>query len=197
MYTIKENKEKTSIIKKSKFISQVYFVNDVKEANNIINEIKNKYNDATHVCYGYIIDNNIKYSDDLEPNNTAGMPIYNALYKNNLNHILAIVIRYFGGIKLGAGGLTRAYSNSVLEVIKDNIVELVKGYTVKITLDYNYIKDIEYILKNIDIIDKKYDNFISITFNIQDDYLELIKNKLNNYIIKFNIIKETYIRKLL
>ena len=195
MYTIKDNKEKTIIINKSKFISQSYFVNSVSDAQNIINNIKDKYKDATHVCYAYIIDNNVKYSDDREPNNTAGLPIYLVLEKNNLNHVLVIVIRYFGGIKLGAGGLTRAYSNSATLVINDNITELIPGYKVEIKLDYDTIKEVEYILKNENIISKQFNEDITIILEISDDNINIIKEKLNHYIKSFNIISNTYIRK--
>ena len=195
MYTVKNNIEKTIIVNKSKFISKSYFVTDTTQANSIINRIKDEYSDATHVCFGYIINNNIKYSDDGEPNNTAGMPIYNVISKNNLNFVLIVVIRYFGGIKLGAGGLTRAYSNSALEVINDNITELSKGYNIEITLDYNSIKDVEYILKDINIINKEYNDIISITFEIPIDNIDTIKEKLNNHIKSFSIINDTYIRK--
>ncbi len=195
MYTIKDNKEKTIIINKSKFISQSYFVNSVSDAQNIINNIKDKYKDATHVCYAYIIDNNVKYSDDREPNNTAGLPIYNVLEKNTLNHVLVIVIRYFGGIKLGAGGLTRAYSNSATLVINDNITELIPGYKVEIKLDYDTIKEVEYILKNENIISKQFNEDITIILEISDDNINIIKEKLNHYIKSFNIISNYYIRK--
>ena len=195
MYTVKENIEKTIIINKSKFISQSYFVNDVKDTQEIIDNIKNKYYDATHVCYGYIIDNNIKYSDDSEPNNTAGLPIYNVLAKNHLSHVLIVVIRYFGGIKLGAGGLTRAYSNSAALVINDNITELKKGYTIEIKLNYDSIKNIEYILKDEKIIDKLYNEDITITLEIPREKIQIIKEKLINNIKSFNIIKDIYIRK--
>ena len=195
MYTIKENKEKIIIINKSKFISQSYFVNSVSEAQIIIDNIKNKYKDATHVCFAYSIDNDIKYSDDREPNNTAGLPIYNVIEKNNLNHVLIIVIRYFGGIKLGAGGLTRAYSNSATLVINDNITELIPGYKVEIKLDYASIKDIDYILKEEKIIRKQFSEDITIILEISDDDINMIKEKLNNCIKSFNIINNTYIRK--
>ena len=195
MYTIKENKEKIIIINKSKFISQSYFVNSVSEAQIIIDNIKNKYKDATHVCFAYSIDNDIKYSDDREPNNTAGLPIYNVIEKNNLSHVLIIVIRYFGGIKLGAGGLTRAYSNSASEVINDNITELILGYIVEIKLDYASIKDIDYILKEEKIIRKQFSEDITIILEISDDDINMIKEKLNNCIKSFNIINNTYIRK--
>lgn len=195
MYTVQNNIEKILVINKSKFISKAFFINSTDEAIKIINNLKNEYNDATHICYAYVIDNNIKYSDDAEPNNTAGMPIYNVIDKNNLNHVLIVVIRYFGGIKLGAGGLTRAYSNSASLVINDNITELLEGYLIQIKLDYNSIKDVEYILKDIEIISKSFDEDITISFIIPINNIEIVKEKLNSHVKSFNIINKTYIRK--
>lgn len=195
MYTIKENIEKTIIINKSKFISKAYFVTDINETNNIINKTRSKYKDATHVCFGYIINNIIKYSDDGEPNNTAGLPIYNVISKNSLNCVLIVVIRYFGGIKLGAGGLTRAYSNSAIEVINNNITELINGYNVEITLEYNSIKDVEYLLKDISIISKQYNDIVTFIIEIPVNNIDIIQEKLNNHIKSFNIIKNIYIQK--
>ena len=195
MYTIKEELEKELIINKSKFISKAYFVSSKEDALKILDNLKSKYKDASHICYAYTIDNNIKYSDDGEPNNTAGLPIYNVIDKNNLNHVLIAVIRYFGGIKLGAGGLTRAYSNSASLVINDNITELIKGFLININLDYNYIKDVEYILKDTQIQSKKFDKDIKVTFTIPVNNLEPIKEKLKKYIKELNIISKIYIRK--
>ena len=195
MYTVQNNIEKILVINKSKFISKAFFINSTDETIKIINNLKNEYNDATHICYAYVIDNNIKYSDDAEPNNTAGMPIYNVIDKNNLNHVLIVVIRYFGGIKLGAGGLTRAYSNSASLVINDNITELLEGYLIQIKLDYNSIKDVEYILKDIEIISKSFDEDITISFIIPINNIEIFKEKLNSHVKSFNIINKTYIRK--
>ena len=195
MYTIKEEAEKELIINKSKFISKAYFVNDKEDALQILDNLNSEYKDATHICYAYRVDNNIKYSDDGEPNNTAGLPIYNVIDKNNLNHVLIVVIRYFGGIKLGAGGLTRAYSNSASLVINDNITELIEGYIIQIILDYNYIKDVEYVLKDIKIQSKNFDEDITITFTLPIEKLDVIKEMLKNCIKEFNIINKTYIRK--
>ena len=78
---------------------------------------KKEYKDSTHICYAYIINSSEKCSDDGEPNGTAGLPILNILKKNNLTNVLAIVIRYFGGIKLGAGGLLRAYSDAANKAV--------------------------------------------------------------------------------
>lgn len=105
-------------IKKSRFITYLYKLNDENEIDEIINNIKKEHKKARHVVYVYKINNTGKINDDGEPKGSAGMPIFNVIEKNNLNNILIIVVRYFGGIKLGAGGLFRAYSNSASEIIK-------------------------------------------------------------------------------
>ncbi len=105
-------------IKKSKFIAYYYIVNSKEEADTILDNLKKEHKKARHIPYAYKIDNLIKKSDDKEPSNTAGTPIYNLIIQNNLNNVLICVVRYFGGIKLGAGPLMRAYLNSANEVIK-------------------------------------------------------------------------------
>ncbi len=113
---IKLIKNNEIIIKKSKFIAYLYEINEINCIKDIINNLKIEHKKATHICYAYKLDNNVKYYDDGEPNGTAGKPIYNIIEKKNLNNVLIVVIRYFGGIKLGAGGLFRAYSNSASEL---------------------------------------------------------------------------------
>ncbi|MCL2859278.1 MAG: YigZ family protein [Oscillospiraceae bacterium] len=116
--TIATNATATLIEKKSKFIASIYKVTSPQEAVNIINSTKKEHKKATHNVYAYIIqdqDGQIisKYSDDKEPRGTAGRPILFLLNQNNLCNTLAIVTRYFGGTKLGKGGLIRAYTKSV------------------------------------------------------------------------------------
>lgn len=105
-------------IKKSKFIAYYYEVYSKEEADTILDNLKKEHKKARHIPYAYKIDNIIKKSDDKEPANTAGTPIYNLIMQNNLNNVLICVVRYFGGIKLGAGPLMRAYLKSANEVIK-------------------------------------------------------------------------------
>ena len=104
-------------IKKSKFTAYYYEVDTKNEVLEILEELKKEHKKARHIPYAYKIDNEIKKTDDKEPSGTSGMPILNIIEKNNLNHCLIAVVRYFGGIKLGAGGLIRAYSNTAKEVI--------------------------------------------------------------------------------
>lgn len=192
MNTIKNNTTNEIIIKNSRFICILYKTNKKEDISNILENIKEEYKDATHYCYAYIIDNHKKSSDDGEPGGTAGIPILQVLEKNNLNYILAVVIRYFGGIKLGAGGLVRAYTKSVTNTInKDNLVELIKGYNVDITFNYESIKNIDYLLKNIKINNKIFDTTIKYNIDIEENFLKtIIDNK-----IEYNIKKDIYIEK--
>ena len=193
MYSIKEKIENTIIINKSKFITKLYKVNNIDEINSILNNLKTEYKDATHICYGYIVNNQEKCSDDNEPSGTAGIPILNILKKKKLNNILAVVIRYFGGIKLGAGGLLRAYSNSVSEALeKANIIELVEGYQIEIEFNYDNLKLIDYMLTDIKIIKKEFNDTIIYNFYINSNETNII-NELEKIVIHLSIKEKTLI----
>lgn len=105
-------------IKKSKFYAFNYEVNDLEEVKSILDDLKKKHKKAKHIVYAYKIDGIEKKCDDGEPSGTAGLPLYNIIKKKDLNHILIVVVRYFGGIKLGAGGLLRAYNTAGSDVTK-------------------------------------------------------------------------------
>lgn len=167
------------IINKSKFITILTNINDIDEVKEKLEEIKKTYKDATHYCYAYIINYHEKCSDNGEPSGTAGMPILNVLKQNNLTNILCVVIRYFGGIKLGAGGLIRAYSTSTSEALnKATIINLENGYNITIEFSYNNLKQIDYLLKDIDI-KKNYQTNIIYNFNITETNFNQIKNELD------------------
>lgn len=190
MYSIKNNNKYEETIKYSKFISLIYRVYTKEEVKEYLNKTKESYPSATHYCYGYVIDNDIKSSDDNEPSKTAGIPILNQIINNKLNYTLIIVVRYFGGVKLGVGPLTRAYAKVAREVITpNNIITLTKGYDINITFTYNDIKNIDYLLKDSHIINKTFKDKITYNVIISKDILD----KLNNYNITIN--KETYIEK--
>lgn len=182
MYTVKENISNELIINKSKFITYIYKVNNKDEIDKILNTIKKEYKDATHHCYAYIIGNIKKVSDDGEPNHTAGMPILNVLENKNLNNVLAVVIRYFGGIKLGAGGLVRAYSNSISKAL-DNalLIPIIKEYKTRIEFDYSNIDNINYILKDYKIAYKEFDTNVIYEFIYEENNYP---KEIDNYIIK-------------
>ncbi len=120
MYTILRDYQKETVIEKSRFICTLKKVNTEQEAQDFIKAIKKEYWDATHNCSAYIVDDLAqRSSDDGEPSGTAGIPMLEVLRKNHLEGTAAVVTRYFGGIKLGAGGLVRAYSGSVAATIKE------------------------------------------------------------------------------
>lgn len=171
-----KNNEHTIIIKNSRFICYIYKVDNIDEINKILSDIRAKYYDATHCCYAYILDNIKKESDDGEPSGTAGTPMLQVLENNNLNHVLCIVVRYFGKIKLGAGGLVRAYTKSVTETLKNNIITLVPGFKVLLTFNYDSVKNVDYILKDIVIINKYFDNKITYEVDIDNNLLNNLKS---------------------
>lgn len=109
--------EVTIEIKKSKFIGLYYEINSIDEAKEIIETLKKEHKKARHIPYAYKVNNTAKKSDDKEPSNTAGLPIYNIIERKNLDNCLVAVVRYFGGIKLGAGGLLRAYSDAANKAV--------------------------------------------------------------------------------
>ncbi len=185
MNTIKNNTNNELIINKSKFITNAFKVKDIIECKSIINDIKEKYKDATHNCYAYVIDNVKRFNDDGEPSGTAGMPILNVIESNELNHILIIVTRYFGGIKLGAGGLLRAYSNSASETLKKtDIIEEKEEIKVKIEFSYDNTNNVNYILKDYNITYKEYNDNITYEFICEKDNYP---NELDKYIIKKDV----------
>ena len=185
------NSENIIIINKSKFITNIFYINNLNDINIYLNKIKEKYKDATHHCYAYIINNTKRFNDDVEPNGTAGMPILDCLEKNKLNHTLCIVTRYFGGIKLGAGGLVRAYSNSISNALKNSkFFKLKDGYKIKITFEYNNSKQIDSLVKDYEITKKEYGKVITYELLITNDFL----NKLNKSNIKYEIINKEIIK---
>lgn len=190
MYTIKYDVVEEIVIKNSRFITILKKINKKEEVEKIINNIKEMYPKATHYCYGYIINDYKKCSDDKEPSGTAGIPILSVLEKNNLSCIIAVVVRYFGGIKLGAGGLIRAYSKAVRDsIIKSELIELIPGKYIALSVSYDEQKNIDYILANSKIVNK--------TYNESVIYYALIDNNLLDKLSKYNleIIEDTLLEK--
>lgn len=190
MYIIRNNIDDEQIIKNSRFITRLVKITKKDEVENILNNVKKEYPKATHYCYAYIVNDYKKASDDGEPGGTAGMPILNVLEKEAMTSVIAIVVRYFGGIKLGAGGLVRAYSSSVRDALKkaDKIL-LIEGVQIKITIPYDKQNELNYILKDSEIVDKTFEDKVTYIINCSKEMLE----KLHQY--NPIIIKETYIEK--
>ncbi len=188
MKTIKNESYAEITVKKSKFIANVFPVDNKEEAEKKIEEIKKKYNDAKHNCYGYIVENFEKCSDDGEPSKTAGAPILDIIKRKELQNVLVVVTRYFGGILLGTGGLVRAYSKAAQDAIeKVEVVNKTKGIRYTIYITYDNQKDVLYWCKklNINIIDTKYDKYIELKLESTKESEEKL---LNNVKIEQNCI---------
>ena len=178
-------------IKNSKFIGIIIPIESLDDVKYNLNNLKEEYKNATHYCYAFTLINNKGFSDDGEPNKTAGIPILNVIEGNNLVNVLAVVIRYFGGIKLGPGGLIRAYSNTCKEVInKSTLVELIKGIESSITFDYSKEKEISYLLKNSIIKSKDYKETCTYIIETTKEVLDNISN-----LVTINFVKEKIIPK--
>ncbi|WP_243290271.1 YigZ family protein [Bacillus sp. FJAT-47783] len=151
-YTVKQYGEHEIVIQKSRFICYINRAKTEEEAQQFIHEIKKKHWDATHNCSAYLIgeqDNIQKANDDGEPSGTAGVPMLEVLKKRQLKDTVAVVTRYFGGIKLGAGGLIRAYGKAVSEGINHTgVVERKLMRIIKTTIDYTWLGRVENELRN-------------------------------------------------
>lgn len=188
-----EDSNYTIVINKSKFICELLYINNQDEIDSKLKDIKHKYKGATHYCYAYIYDNNKRFNDDGEPGGTAGMPILNVLENNNLNHVLCVIIRYFGGIKLGAGGLVRAYTKSVTSCLENTkIIDKKECQLIKITFSYDKVKIIDKII-NKNILLKEFENSITYTIAISKDEVKNTLKLLENYIINLEILDDNYI----
>ena len=175
---LKEETTNTIIIEKSKFICYMKRIQTEQDFKDYLNLIKKKHYDADHVCSGFISNNIKRSNDDGEPSGTAGSPILNVLEKNNLNEMCALVVRYFGGVKLGAGGLIRAYSSAVSECIKTGtLIENIEYPKYNLVLTYELANKVEHYIKNNTILlNTKYDENITFEFALDDkNKLETIK----------------------
>ena len=176
---LKEKVKNTIVIEKSEFICYLKRCNDVEEFKEFLNSVKKYHYDATHHCSAYISKDVKRSNDDGEPSGTAGMPILNALEKRNMEDTGAVVVRYFGGIKLGAGGLIRAYSNATLKAIDiaKKIVKIsIRKYELKVS--YEISSRIDYYLRNnTQLIDTIYDVDVTYIYATNDD----IEDKILEY----------------
>lgn len=184
--TIKENGNHEIIIKKSRFIATIARTTTTEEANDFIKQISKKYHDATHNTYAYTIglhDDQVKASDNGEPSGTAGVPELKALQLMNLKNVTVVVTRYFGGTKLGAGGLIRAYSNSVTEAVQAiGVVKRVLQQELIFSVAYNRFDEVDHYLKenNIFIANTEYGVDVKISVFLDEDDQDEFKNNLTN-----------------
>lgn len=168
--------------KSSEFIAQIHHIEENPEAENILNTLRKKYFDATHHCFAYkLINKESKYSDDGEPKGTAGLRILNAIEHYELNNVMIVVIRYFGGTKLGVGPLGKAYYESALNVIDEKKIVTMSLYQkISVQIEFNFISQFHRIINNFEgIIDKsEYSNFAKFYVLIKPAVIDNFVNDL-------------------
>lgn len=167
--TVKANGEALIVEKKSKFIATVRPVLSDEEAQGFLTEMRSKYSDATHNVYAYVIDENniFRYSDDGEPNGTAGMPVLDTIRKEGLVDVAVVVTRYFGGTLLGTGGLVHAYGAAAREgLLAAGMVTRILCDIVSVNVDYTAVGKMQYMISEGGYIleDTLYDN--EVTFKV-------------------------------
>lgn len=182
--TLHERGTDEFVVEKSTFIGHSKPVQTEDEAKEFIAEIKSKYKDATHNVWAYTIGENMniqRYSDDGEPQGTAGIPTLEVIKKEDLRNVAVVVTRYFGGIKLGAGGLVRAYTKGAkIGLEAGKIVEKIQFVKVEINCDYTLLGKIQNELSNRDynIGDIEYTDTVSIPVFCRKDDLENLKKTI-------------------
>ena len=194
--TIEKENSAEIVEKKSRFIANIYNVESKEEAEEKIKQIKKKYYDAKHHWFAFSIieENGItqKSSDDGEPSGTAGAPILNIIKSNNLQNVVIIVTRYFGGILLGTGGLTRAYSEAAGKVVEQSeLIQKEPGMEVELEIDYNDNEKFKYYCQknNVNIIKIEYTENILYKIELNEKEYKKIeeRNKTNNKQLDINI----------
>lgn len=182
--TIYKMGEDEILIKKSRFIGYAMPVETEDEAIKFIEEIKTKHRDATHNVYAYVLggDNNIqRYSDDGEPSGTAGIPALEVIKKEDLRNIAVVVTRYFGGKKLGTGGLIRAYTKGAKIGLEAGIIiDKILFRKVKVRIDYTLYGMVENYLinKGIYIEDTVFDDAVNLILYIEYEKDEIFRNTI-------------------
>ena len=198
MLTILEPIENELIINKSSFITYLYPVQTVDEAKNYIKQIKEKHPTATHHVVCYIIGKtgeNGTANDDGEPSGTAGLPALNVFKNNDITNFVCIIVRYFGGIKLGAGGLVRAYSKSASEALKLAVkVPIIEYDFLELEFSYAYLDIIENRLKNYEITNRSFSTNISIIVKVNkletNTLISMLVGLTNNQ-IKIKVVTDS------
>ena len=198
--TIYEKAEASFVEKKSEFIGYIAPVKTNYEAVEFINSIKAQHRKAKHNVYAYILreDNITRYSDDGEPQGTAGVPVLDVLQKEGLTDVCVVVTRYFGGILLGGGGLVRAYSHSCkIAVDASKIMLMCNCYELKLITDYNLYGKINYIFPDFEvkIVSTDFTDEVTIKLLVKSELCDKLIAELTNTTngqIKISISKEQY-----
>ena len=170
--------------KRSKFLAFAHHIESVDEVKEIIAVYRRKYYDARHCCYAYMLGperTEFRANDDGEPSSTAGKPILGQINSAELTDVLIVVVRYYGGVNLGTGGLIVAYRAAAADAIANSKIEIRQvEEIVKYDFTYPMMNDVMHIVKEIQpkIIDQKFDNTCSITLSVRKSEAELLKSRL-------------------
>lgn len=182
--TIKSPSEGTYTEKRSKFLAFAFPVSSVDEVKQLVADYQKKYYDARHVCYAYMLGaerKEFRANDNGEPSGTAGKPILGQINSNELTDILIIVVRYFGGVKLGTSGLIVAYRQAAAEAITSaEIIEKTVDEDVTFFFEYPFMNDVMRIVKeeNPQIVAQGFDNDCSMTLRIRKDSMPRLRARL-------------------
>lgn len=170
--------------KRSKFLAFAFPVSSVEQVKEILAEYQKKYYDARHVCYAYMLGperTQFRANDNGEPSGTAGKPILGQINSNNLTDILILVVRYFGGVKLGTGGLIVAYRLAAADAIANaTIIEKKVELTVAFSFEYPFMNDVMRIVKeeNPNVLSQSFDNDCTMTLSIRKDSMPKLRARL-------------------
>lgn len=184
--TITSHVEGIYKIKGSKFLSFAIPVEDADQIKSILAEYRKQFFDARHVCYAYMLGvhrNEFRSNDDGEPSGTAGRPILGQINSNELTNILIIVVRYFGGVLLGTGGLVSAYKLAAMEALANaEIVEKTIDETIAIQFDYLLLNDVMRVVKEINphIVEQTFDNECRMQLSIRQQQADELRGRLAN-----------------
>jgi len=174
--------------KGSKFIAFAYPVENEQEIKDQLDLVRKKYYDATHHCYAYILGKDKKdfrANDDGEPSGTAGLPILGQIKSKNITNALVVVVRYFGGTKLGASGLVSAYKTAAAEVLAQaTVIEKILVQSITFHFEYLQMNEVMKLIKDYElkILSQHFDNQCQITLQIRDDLVEEVTEKMTQLI---------------
>ena len=189
-----------TVINKSRFLAYATSVDDVSEATEFLNSIRKKHYDATHNCYAYVVGNNVKFSDDGEPSGTAGKPILNVLQQKGFCDIVVVVTRYFGGVKLGAGGLVRAYGGATSDLLSTlPTLTYINCIDVEISIPYNALNAVVSLASKCAVkYTTNFDDGAKVIVSVKkEDVAQLLKNAENTTNGKAKIVVgEEYLAKV-
>ena len=185
-FTVNGETENVVIIERSKFICNIKGIENEEEAKDYVEIIRKRHSLANHCCYAYIADDKgliQKFSDAGEPQGTAGLPMLEVLKNKKIFKAVAVVTRYFGGIKLGTGGLTRAYGGSVSDCLsKAKIGKMVMSNLLGVSPDYEGYSRLLKVLsdENVLVVSTEFENLVNVKIAVKSNYISEFKNKILN-----------------